>query len=246
MKRILQLFIATVAVTLLMSKCKKDDDVIGSTISTHIDLKGSASLAPHNNAAMMVFSTNGGTSYNSGLTISNGQAFKAKVMDVTAGSTLSADGTFLTFDWSASNPQPSNTSADAADFTFSGGMKISVVVVDQHCDFNSSSWVGTWGGTEVGPGVGGTDTNHITVDGSNPNKFTMDNYFGDGVDAFFILNTSTSALDQTITMPSQPTSEGGVAAGTGTYDQCRGTFTINTTYKLGTTTYAWAYNFVKK
>lgn len=109
-----------------------------------------------------------------------------------------------------------------------------------YCAYSASSWLGAWTGHISYPE---DDANTITVDPSNPNKFWMDNFWGDHVSAYIILTPSTNIFDQILTMPTQTTSEGGVGFGSGTYDQCAGKFTFNATYNIGGTVYKWTYNF---
>ncbi len=125
---------------------------------------------------------------------------------------------------------------------FYPAQKLTYTVTD-YCSYNADQWKGTWGGDEVGACCGGTDTNVFTQDATNKNKFTMDNFWGDGVDAYVIFSPSTKPDEQIVTIPTQPTSEGGIASGVGTYNSCLETFTINTTYKLGGTTYVFLYIF---
>ena len=131
------------------------------------------------------------------------------------------------------------------EFTAQESTSISLTITDHFCGFDLTAWAGTWKGDEVGKCCSGTDTNVFTQDSSNPNKFTMNNYWGDGVDVYIIFADATKVSQQTIIMPEQTTSEGGVASGTGIYDYCRGTFTVNTVYKIDGGTYAFAYNFHK-
>jgi hypothetical protein len=91
----------------------------------------------------------------------------------------------------------------------------------------------------------------FTVDPANTsNGLIMDNFFGDNpsagcnVKVSFVLN-STSLTDQTVTVPTQTTCEGGVAAGSGTFDQCTKELTISVTYTFGATVYSWTYVFAK-
>jgi hypothetical protein len=155
-------------------------------------------------------------------------------------------GNFYTLDWSLSNPPPNDAASETPEFTLQSPSAISVKVIDVHCDYTASSWTGVWKGDEVGTCCTGKDKNILTQDASNPNKLIMDNFWGDGVNAYIIFSPSTASTsywNQIVTLPDQTTSEGGKASGTGTYDQCRGTFTINTTYVLGGKTYNFKYNF---
>ena len=229
----------TAGFSLLFSTCSKDDPA--RTFTSQVDLRGTSVAADQINT-FLLFSTDNGKTFVRAPLLQVGQSFQVKIMDNTAGIPLNA-ANFFSADWSSSDPAPDNATSDTPQFTFSTTTKLSAKVVDLHCPFKSASWIGKWGGDEVGACCSGTDKNNIRVDASNPNKFIMDNFWGDGVDAYFLMKTSTTAYDQVVTIPTQTTSEGGVASGTGTYDQCRGTFTINTTYVIGGDTYNWQYNF---
>lgn len=111
-----------------------------------------------------------------------------------------------------------------------------------YCPYDASIWGGSWVGTEI---PGSVDDNTLTQDGADPNKYIMDNWWGDGVDAYIIFTPSTDPSTQIVTVPTQTTSEGGVASGTGTYNQCLGEFTLNAKYVLGGTTYNFLYVFTR-
>ena len=113
-----------------------------------------------------------------------------------------------------------------------------------YCVYDNSTWGGkTYESVET---PGSTEDNKLTQDGTNLNKFTMDNWWGDGVDVYIIFSPSTNPGDQKITIPSQTTSEAGVASGTGTYNQCRGTISLNCKYVLGGATYIFLYALTPK
>jgi len=126
----------------------------------------------------------------------------------------------------------------------------------KYCAYVPSSWTGAWLGVEACTGCS-TDHNTITQDGSNPNKFWMNNWWGDGVPVYMLFTPSTNTFDQIVTVPSQSVNDpvdGSTtlpctASGTGTYDQCKGTFTISSKYVIPNGTYAgtytWVYNFHK-
>ena len=116
-----------------------------------------------------------------------------------------------------------------------------------YCSYVASSWSGGWVGTEVGSCCSGDDSFTFTQDSVDPNKFTFDNFWGDGPAAtgYIVFSPSTNPSTQTVSFPDQTTGEGGVISkSTGTYDQCKQTFTINTTYKYTNgSTYNWLYVF---
>ncbi len=236
MKRILQQFVATF--TLLFFTCKSDEDKL-VTLNSHIDLTGS-SIEDDQAHTEMLFSTDGGTTWQSFGTLKAGTKYKVKLNDTNLG-LLTSD--VYAFDWSESSPKPSDATSDTPEFTMATDNKVFVKVSDKHCPFDPSSWTGDWGGDEVGACCGGTDANTITQDSVDPNKFIMDNFWGDHVDAYIIFTPSTTPYDQVVELPEQITSENGTASGIGTYDQCQGTFSINTSYTIGGSTYEWVYNF---
>ena len=253
MKRIFKLFIAAIGFTLLVVTCTKDKDKVFATLTSNVDLTGST-LAADQASTALLFSTDGGTTYQNFGDIKAGQKFKVQILDRTLGHNLKAND-FYAFDWSASNPKPTDATSDSPEFTMSSGdNKILVTVLDAHCNFEASSWLGDWGGAE-GPvslnGVvvvadGGTDDITIIADSGTPNGFIMDNYFTDGPLELvhFTMSTSTSAKDQIVTIPQQIAPKtGGTVSGSGTYDQCRGVFTIDAKFIDGTDVYTWTYQF---
>lgn len=254
MKRIFKLFIAGSGFTLLMMTCTKDKDKVFSTLTSHVDLTEST-LAADQASTTLVFSTDGGTTYQNFADIKTGQKFKVQILDRHLGHNLLA-ADFYSFDWSASDPKPTNATSDSPEFTMSSGdNKILVTVLDAHCSFEGSSWTGDWIGEE-GPlslngapaGNGSTDDIPITIDPGTPNGYFMDNFFNDGTGEIihFTMSTSTTAKDQIITIPEQvaPLS-GGITSGTGTYDQCRGLMTIDVKMVFGTDAYTWTYQLAR-
>lgn len=122
---------------------------------------------------------------------------------------------------------------------FYPAQKLTYAMTD-YCSYDADTWGGSWVGTEV---PGSVDANKLVQDPTDPNKYTMDNWWGDGVEAYLIFTPSTNPNTQVVTVPKQTTSEGGIAQGTGTYNQCLGTFSINCTYELDGSTYVFIYNF---
>ena len=240
--KILRSTLWIIGFSIVLGACDRDSES-QYTFTSSVNLLGS-SIEKDIQSTQLYFSTDNGKTYGTNPGLKVGQKYIVKVMDNSSSDFLTGKN-FFSLDWSASNPKPENASADSATFTLAGSNSVVAKVVDKHCTFDPKFWTGVWKGDEVGPGVGGTDINNFRQDAANPNKLIMDNYFGDGVDAYIIFQPSTTAYDQTLTMPTQNTSEGGVASGTGTYDQCRGKYTINTTYVIGGSTYKWAYNFHK-
>lgn len=122
-----------------------------------------------------------------------------------------------------------------------------------YCSYNEADWAGQWYGDEVGTGVGsppGGDNLGSFVKVA-ANTWRMDNFFGDGagVYAVIVFTPSTNPSTQIVKYLNdagksyQLTSEGGQVSGSGTYNTCTNTFTINTKYVIGGGTYTWIYNF---
>lgn len=111
-----------------------------------------------------------------------------------------------------------------------------------YCAYDANSWGGNWTGTET---PGSVDKNKLTQDSTDPNKYVMDNWWGDGVEAYIIFTPSTNPGDQIVKVPEQTTSEGGVASGEGTYNQCLNTFSMTCKYVIGGSTYNFVYSFEK-
>jgi hypothetical protein len=244
-KRIYSYTVIMAASLVLLISCNDDSSDKITKFTSNVVVTNSAYLEKADTYTMSLkFSTDNGTTFVDYPVVKVGQNYKVKVYNSGAGSDVTVQNCF-DVDWSASTPAPVNVDASTgiAEFTMGQTNELKATLGDHYSPFNAASWTGEWGGDEVGACCGGTDANNIRQDTSNPNKLIMDNFWGDGVDAYMIFSPSTSLADQVVTIPTQTTSEGGVASGTGTYEQCYGTFTINTTYKIGGKTYNWQYNF---
>jgi hypothetical protein len=229
----------------LITACDDDDDKI-KTFSAQVDASNSTIVAPDRYHAIVLYSTDGGTTYLEYPTIEPGQPYKAKV--VFDGADFVGDTCFK-LDWSGSDPAPTGSvDTEVADFVMQTNSALKVVIVD-YVPYNAGAWTGEWIGTEDGACCSGDDENTLTADPADPNKITMNNFWGGHVDVYMIFDPSTNATDQTVTIPEQTTSEGGLAYGTGSYDQCRGTFVIAAEYEIDTDEdgeaehYAWNYYF---
>ena len=235
--------LTVVILPLLLAMCSKSSD-IGPVLRTKVDLAGST-IEKDQAYARIMFSTDGGTTWSAAPpNLSVGTKYLVQALDDNNGLYLTPDN-FYSVDWSKSSPKPNDAASGTPEFTFADNNNLTVSVVDRHCTFDPTSFTGDWSSTEV-PVPGGcncssTEPQHITQDSSNPNKLIMDNYWGDGPAAtvYMIFDVSTTAFDQTITIPQQVTAEGMTASGTGTYDQCRGTITLHAHYDQ----YEWIYNF---
>jgi len=225
---------------MVVAACTSSDN---STInySTLVDLTDT-SISDHKFKVTMWFSLDEGESFgNFPINLSDGRSYRVKIHDDAMGAFLENPRQFA-MDWSNSNPQPADPTSTTPSFKFNSGAKLSVKV---SCNYNAAYWTGKWIGDEVGTCCSGSDANNVRQSTSDPNTFIMDNFWADGVDCSFILTppASGSTKTGTVVIPTQTTSEGGIASGTGTYDQCSGTFSIATKYVIGGSTYNWQYSF---
>jgi|GEM_PF-2466721 hypothetical protein len=126
-----------------------------------------------------------------------------------------------------------------------------------YCPYVASTWGGAWIGDEIGSGVGGNDHNNFVAAGTD--TWTMDNFFGDGPPVYATIKFNVSSDPSTATVAYvndpgktyQTTQDCGFGSscltgqisGSGTYNQCTGVFTLNTTYVIGGGTFKWIYNF---
>jgi len=251
-----RIFGCLVVLATFIISCKEDDGRIVNTFSAQVEASNSSiaplfipasSLISEKYKVIVVFSTDGGASYVDYPLLKPGDSYKAKVVYRPASGEveLGKDACFK-YDWSGSNPVPTaGATGDVADFVMQDDNAISVTVSD-YAAYSAGAWTGDWVGTEDGACCSGDDPNTLTADPADPNKITMDNWWADGVDVYMVFNPSTNVIDQTITIPEQTTSEGGVASGSGTYDQCRGTFVVASKYVIGGKTYTWNYEFAKE
>ncbi|HCW07975.1 MAG TPA: hypothetical protein DGG95_11500 [Cytophagales bacterium] len=253
--------ISVFGLALLLAMCTNMNDIKVSSpiVGFKADLTAS-SLAGDQVNTTFLFSTDNGSSWTPYPVLKSGSNFQVKVYDNTLSTDLtSAD--FYDFDWSGSNPKPSaGGTGDKATFNYGGSANLLVKVTDHHCATalssfaDGSAWNGSEGtvvyyqnGVKKASFAGSTDLCQFTVDNADPTKLWMSNVFGDGqsVMGYAIFNSSTSYWDQTLTIPEQTTSEGGVYKGSGTYDQCRQTLKIDVSYTFGADSYVWTYNFAK-
>ena len=235
---------------LLLGMCTKEDKQ-PFQLHSKVNVENS-SVKDDFNVTTLWFSTNDGKSYSANPVLAVGKKFKVRVMDENTGLFLINSNCFAP-DWSLSNPKPDNAASDSPDFTLAESLSLHVVVTNLWLPPDPSSWAGDWVGAEgtllkngASLGAGSNDDMPFTVDPANTsNGLIMDNFFGDGagVTVNFVLNPSTNLEDQTVTVPTQTTSEGGVAAGSGTFDQCTKALTISVTYTFGATVYSWTYVF---
>lgn len=207
--------------------CKDDDNDKIKQFSAQVEATNSSVYKDKYNT-VVVFSTDGGTTWVDYPTLKPGDAYKAKVIYRHGSSydaqDIDADECYA-FDWSQSTPVATGaTNTFIADFVMQSNSAI-IVTVSDYKPFNPSSWTGKWAGSQNNELY-----TEITQDGSNPNKFIMDNFVDSLATAYFVMNPSTVWATQTIDMPLQPLATGGTVSGKGSYDQCRGWFVITTEY----------------
>lgn len=248
-QRILSCLFVLAGLAPVVVSCDNDDDDRIKTFSAQVDAGNTTIIGPDKYNAIVLYSTDGGTTYKEYPVIKPGEAYKAKV--IYEGEDLTGD-TCYKLDWSGSNPQPTaGANSDVADFVMEKNTELKVVITD-YVPYQAATWTGAWVGTEDGACCGGDDANTLTADPNDPNKIIMNNYWGDHVDVYMIFKPSTNAGDQIVTIPEQTTSEGGEASGTGTYDQCRNTFVIAAKYVIDVEgdeepeTFEWDYYFRPK
>ena len=239
--KIFKLFAIALASAVIISSCEEDDGV-PYTYTSEVDATGSI-FADHQSTTILQYSTDNGTTFSAAPLLETGKSYKVRVYDTKAGEPVTSPN--FTFDWSGSDPAADNASSDLPSFTLAKTNLVKVKVVNTHCAYDASSWTGDWLGLEDGSCCGGTDELTVEQDPDTPNRFIISNFWADGPDVkvYIDLTPSTNFFDQTVAMPEQETSEGGVAVGEGTYDQCAGTMSINTAYTIGGKTYEWVYEF---
>lgn len=240
-------------VMLLLTTCTKRDEGSGAQVTSTLDLSGSTLMSNHDRASTLVyFSADGGVTLTNASDLLAGHTYRAMVKaDGCSDCRFVPPGEYLTkanffaLDWSASNPKPDDPTADDPEFIVASSNTVAVKVTDIYCPYNPSFFTGSWNGDEIGTCCIGSDTNNFVNFAVRPDSLIMDNWWGVGMTAYMLLHPSTSVFDQTLTLPTQTTGEGGIASGTGTYDQCRGTFVIDAFYTIRGRTYHWQYHFHK-
>jgi hypothetical protein len=104
--------------------------------------------------------------------------------------------------------------------------------VTDYCAYAAGAWAGVYDAnenSEINGGYGPYDA-ALVQDGANPNKFTTDNFYDSGWPLSITLNPSTDVATQTLTASGTVTTGTGnvyVYSGTGTYNQCLNTMSIN-------------------
>jgi len=122
-----------------------------------------------------------------------------------------------------------------------------------YCAYNASLWAGTYAASEARSTVYGPYDLVLTQDGSNPNRFNITNFYDCGDNSrYIVFSVSSNPATQVVSFPSQTTATGTVS-GTGTYNQCLRTLSINVTYNYtaascngSTGTDVFRYDFVRK
>ena len=134
---------------------------------------------------------------------------------------------------------------------FYPAMRLNYAMTD-YCAYDKTSWGLTYASQESGACCNSLEVNIFKVDPSDAsgNTYIMDNWWGDGVPCSIIFSPSTNPSTQIVTIPSQAINDPGfsaaqnpvIAKGSGTYNQCLHTMTINCTYTTATgVQYAWVY-----
>ncbi len=239
MQRILSCLFLILAVTV---SCKDDEEI--KTFNALVVVSDSK-LVDDKYAMVTLYSTDGGQTFVDYPVVKPGDTYLVKVVDRTAdGDVPIVLGNCFAIDWSGSNPVPTDPNAAVAEFVMQNDNALLGKVTDlSYAPFDASLWTGTFIGDEDGDCCSSHDTNVLRLDPSDPQKLIMDNFWGDGVDAYLVFAASTSKETQIVTIPEQTTSEGGIAKGTGTYDQCTKTFSLATSYEFGGDTYVFDYHF---
>lgn len=133
---------------------------------------------------------------------------------------------------------------------FYPAQKLTYAMTD-YCSYDAASWSGQWFGDEVGTGVsspdGGDNLGNFVAIG--PNQWRFDNFFGDGTGVYAKIEFTPSSDPDTQIVKylndpglSYQVNSKGKISGSGTYNQCLQTLSLNTTYVIGTTTYKWRYD----
>jgi hypothetical protein len=121
---------------------------------------------------------------------------------------------------------------------FYPAMRLNYAMTD-YCSYVATDWAGTFDATELSElfGAYGPYNATFTQDGTNPNKFTTDNWYDSGIPVYFIFTPSVDPSTQIITVPSQPNplNTARTIVGSGTYNSCIGEAAITMTYSQGTT-----------
>ena len=116
-----------------------------------------------------------------------------------------------------------------------------VWAVVNYCAYDESAWAGSYTANEIyASSAYGPYTVTLTPDPDVENRFWLDNFWDYGFVAYIDVTPSTNPEDQIVIFPEQ-TVEGATLTGSGTYDQCTGTFKIQTVYDV----YEWRYEFTK-
>jgi len=114
--------------------------------------------------------------------------------------------------------------------------------VTDFCPYEAN-WAGTYTANEIyASSVYGPYNVTFTKDVNNPNRYNFTNFWDYGLPAYVVFTPTADDPDgQIVEFPEQVV-DGETLTGTGTYDQCLGTFKIQTTYAGS----EWRYEFKKQ
>ena len=112
---------------------------------------------------------------------------------------------------------------------FYPAQKLTYTVTD-YCTYEAAAWLGLFEASEARSTVYGPYDITLAQDPTDPNQFILSNFYDCGETTRYVKFTaSTNAGNQIVEFPSQTTAEGTVS-GTGVYNQCLGTFSIDVKY----------------
>ena len=113
---------------------------------------------------------------------------------------------------------------------FYPAMRLNYAMTD-YCSYNADEWATTFAATENRATVYGPYNVTLAKDGTTPNKFFLSNFYDCGeTQRYVVFSPSINPATQVVTFPTQTTADGEIS-GTGTYNQCLKSFSINVTYK---------------
>lgn len=111
---------------------------------------------------------------------------------------------------------------------FYPAQKLTYAMTD-YCSYVESFWAGNYNSTENRTTVYGPYQVSLSSSGT-ANRFNITNFYDCADNTYYLqFQSSTNPATQVVTFPSQ-TTVNGTLSGTGTYNQCLGTFSIQTTY----------------
>jgi hypothetical protein len=219
-----------------LTSCDNNEDAI-KTFNSLVDVSNT-SIEADKFDVVTVFSTDGGATFVDYPVIKKGETYMVKAVNHHTGLDLTTPNCF-DVDWSTSDPQPDNVSEGVATFTMGTNGSLVGKVTDYVAPYDASAWVGTIIALEdYGSATWGPYEVVLTQDGTNPNRFHLDNFYDSGLPAFIDFDGAAG----TVKFPDGQ-SPGGKALtnSSGTFNQCAGSFEISLNYDGGD----WLYHFTK-